>query len=281
MYIVFDIGGTKMRLAASKDGETIGEPVIVKTPQSFDEGVSTFRATVQQLTGGEPPKAIAGGVRGPLDGDKNKLLSEVHLTDWVEKPLAETLSELCEAPVYLENDTAMVGLGEAVAGAGQGFEIVAYLTVSTGVGGVRIVGGTIDEAAIGFEPGKEIIDPDNSLCPTCEGNTLEAYVSGASVEKRFGIKPYEITDPNVWHELSKYLAVGVYNIVVTWSPHVVVLGGSMITGTPAIDVEDVAKHMKEYLTVFPEAPPVKKAELGDVGGLHGALAYLQSRLSAQ
>jgi glucokinase len=50
------------------------------------------------------------------------------------------------------------GLGEAVFGAGKGREIVVYMTISTGVGGARIVGGKIDASAMGFEPGHQIID---------------------------------------------------------------------------------------------------------------------------
>mgnify|MGYP002621870257 CR=1 FL=1 len=274
-YIVFDIGGTKMRIAHSEDLERFGDPVIVPTPAKFEDGVELFRNTVMSLTNDHPPKAMAGGIRGPLNTDHSRLLSEIHLTDWVGKPIKEALAEACGGDVYLENDTAMVGLGEATHGAGKGNSIVAYITVSTGVGGAKIEDGKIDKASIGFEPGKMIIDPDDTLCPDCEGNTLESYVSGASVEKRFGMKPYEITNPEVWKELAKYLAIGVHNVVVNWSPDVVVLGGSMIVGNPAIAVRDVDEHFKELLTVFPKAPALKQAELGDFGGLYGGLAYLK------
>ena len=276
-YIVFDIGGTKMRIAQSEDLSSFGDPVIVPTPEKFEDGIELFRNTVMSMTDGVAPKAIAGGIRGPLNTDHSSLLSEIHLDDWVDKPIKESLQTACGTEVYLENDTAMVGLGEAVYGGGKGKSIVAYITVSTGVGGARIVDANIDEAAIGFEPGKMIIDPDNTMCPDCTGNTLEAYVSGAAVEKRFGMKPYEITNPEVWKELAGYLAVGVHNIVVNWSPDVVVLGGSMIVGNPAIAVSDVAEKFETLLEVFPEAPRVVSAELGDLGGLYGGLVYLSHK----
>ena len=39
MFLVFDIGGTNMRLAVSRDGKNIEEPKILKTPKDFDEGI--------------------------------------------------------------------------------------------------------------------------------------------------------------------------------------------------------------------------------------------------
>lgn len=266
-----------MRLAASRDGETFEEPIVVKTPRRFEDAVERFREISHELTKNEPVDAIAGGIRGPLNRDKSTLLSEIYLTDWVGRPIKETLSSACAAPVYLENDTALVGLGEAVVGAGQGEWIVVYMTVSTGVGGVRVVEQKLDESALGFEPGKQIIDPDNTLCPDCPGNTLEHYVSGTNVAIRFGKPAYEIDDINTWHEISRFFAIGLLNSIVHWSPSIVVLGGSMILGNPAILLEDVEKYIRENLTVFPEPPRIVKASLGDVGGLHGALIYLRQQ----
>ena len=60
MYILFDIGGTKMRLAASKDLNTFSEPVIVPTPSDFDKGIRVFKEETLKLTNHEKVKALAG-----------------------------------------------------------------------------------------------------------------------------------------------------------------------------------------------------------------------------
>ncbi len=62
---------------------------------------------------------------------------------------------------------------------------------------------------------------------------------------------------------------------VFWSPDVIVLGGSMITGDPSIPLDITEAHLKEILKIYPELPAIKKAELGDSGGLHGALEYIK------
>ena len=128
----------------------------------------------------------------------------------------------------------------------------------------------IDEHAYGFEPGNELIDMEHSL---------EDLVSGSSVEDRFGKKPYEIPqEDHLWDELAEKLAFGLHNSIVHWSPDSIVLGGSMIVGDPAISVVDIEKHLKDISKVYPTLPKVRKATLGAVGGLHGALHYLNSRL---
>ncbi len=276
MFLLFDIGGTKMRLAISQNGETFGEPKIIETPKNFDEAMSLFEKTVFDLAGGKKIEAAAGGIAGPLDRKKEKLLNSSNIAGWVGKPLKESVEKAIGAPLYLENDAAIVGLGEATVGAGKGEEIVAYMTVSTGVGGARIVDGKIDRNIYGFEPGHQIIDPIGLSCPICGTiGHLEGQVSGAALEIRYHKKPYEIIDPHLWEEEAKWLAYGLNNTIVHWSPNVVVLGGSMIIKEPGISIERVRYHLKNALLIFPESPRLVKAELGDVGGLYGALVFLK------
>lgn len=275
MYILFDIGGTNTRIAASKDGASFGEPVIFSTPKEFDRGVKLLTAHAREFAQGENITMAVGGVAGTLTRDKGTLIAAPNLPAWVGNPLRGKLQEILGVPVHVENDAAMVGLGEAVFGAGKGFPIVAYLTISTGVGGARIVEGIIDEADRGFEPGHQIIDPDNTLCPECEGNDLESYVSGTAVAKRYGIKPHELHDPKTWDTLAKYLAYGVHNTIMYWSPSAVVLGGSMMKKI-GIPLPAVTRHLKEISPLHAIVPELRKAELEDLGGLWGALAQIKN-----
>ncbi|HEB13653.1 MAG TPA: ROK family protein [candidate division CPR3 bacterium] len=276
MYLLFDIGGTKTRLAFSRDAKTFEDPVIINTPQNFKEGISVFKDAVEQLTKGEKIIKAAGAVSGPLDKEHSMVINAPYLEGWNNKPLKKELEKMLSAPVVLENDAALVGLGEAVHGAGKGYDIVAYITVSTGVGGARIVGGKIDASSMGFEPGHQFIDAGGSLCPDCKDpKDLDSYVSGSGVKARYGKEAYEIDDAAVFEKLAELLAYGLNNTIVHWSPDVVVLGGPMITGDPAIPIESIQKHVSEILHIFPNPPPIVKAKLDDVGGLYGALALVQ------
>jgi predicted NBD/HSP70 family sugar kinase len=274
MFALFDIGGTKTRVAISRDGRSFEEPKIFDTPQNFESGIITLKNVVKDLSNGEKITIISGGIAGPLDEKKERMVGGPHLKNWIGKPLKERLQELLNAKVFIENDSSISALGEAMHGAGKGYGIVAYITVSTGVGGARIVDGRIDSASVGFEPGHQIIDADKTLCPDCDGNDLEAYISGTAIEKRYSKKPYEITDDTFWDEIAKFLAYGLNNVSVHWSPDVIVLGGSMMK-IPGVKISNVEKHFKDILTIFPIIPVIKKAELKDVGGLYGALEIIR------
>lgn len=284
MYLLFDIGGTKMRLAVSEDGEIFGEPRIVPTPENFDKGMTIFAQAVKELSGGKKIDAVAGGIAGPLNREKTMLVNSPNIGGWIGKPLKEKLEEAIGVPVILENDTALVGLGEAVAGSGKGYGITAYIGVGTGIGGVRIVDGCIDRNTFGFEIGHHIIScpeiaeksRDMDMCTSCSvPGHLEGYVSGSAMSRREGKKPYEITDRTIWEEAARCLAYGLNNVAVFWSPEVIILGGSMIVGEPAIPIDRVRHYFEAALRIFPEKPEIKKAALKDVGGLHGALALLK------
>lgn len=277
-YVLFDIGGTKTRVALTDDLETFSAVESFKTPAKFEDGVELLWDTVLKLTK-EKPVAIVGGLRGLLNEQKTGIHNDRILTKWVGKDLVAALKKKCDVPVILENDTAIAGVGEAVFGAGRGLEIVAYHTVSTGVGGVKVEDGDIDHASIGFEPGHQILDIDRTILGEDISPTLENLVSGTAVGERFGVKAYEIPQSDIiWEELAEYLAQGLRNTILYWSPDVIVLGGAMIVGDPAISVDSVRKYTVEVLDGYIECPMIAKAELGDHAGLFGAMALIQRRL---
>lgn len=249
MDILFDLGASKLRVAGSVAGQSLTEPLIVDTaPGGPGAVLDQLAVLVNQVAGSLPVKTLTGGIT------KKIALNQTQL------------SERFGVPCRLENDTALVGLGEALVGAGQGHSIVVYLTISTGVGGVRIVDGQIDRNHSGFEPGHQII---NYL----EANkTFEDYVSGRAVAEQFGAPPKTITDPEFWQKTSQLVGYGVYNSILHWSPDIVVLGGGMF-GSPGIQLAEVRKTVERTLKIFPVCPPIVGAQLGALGGLHGALRW--------
>lgn len=284
MYIVCDIGGTKIRISRvdnlfAPTEHLLSKTVILPTPPLYEQGVKVLVQNILQLQESthDTIDACVLGIAGSLNRGATDVFNSPNLRGWERKPLKKRLENELDCHVHLENDAALAGLGEAHFGAGKSQSIVAYLTVSTGTGGVRIVDGRVDAHVGGFEPGRHIIMADS------EHKSLGRYISGAELQRIYGTRPENIHDPKVWDTVAQYLAYGIYNAVMFWSPHVVVLGGGLITHE-AIQLDDVYRHYRERMVhtgtdVFPYTPPLVKAQLDDLGGLYGGVAYIRNRKS--
>lgn len=268
MYLLFDVGGTKTRMAILEHGEPLKLTTITDTPQNFEEGMTLIKQLGYASLKNGHLKGVCMAIAGSLTPQKDALVNAPHLPDWANKPLKQRLNEIFGCLVLLENDAALAGLGEALHGAGQGYKIVAYMTISTGVGGAKIVNGKIDQSAEGFEPGHQIIGYHDDVAVE-----LEQLVSGTALEKHFKKKPEEIKDEQIWSQVAKNLAVGLNNIVLTWSPDIIVLGGSLMESIP---LEKVNLDLKQLVKIFPLIPKVVKGQLDDLAAIYGGMEYLKN-----
>ncbi len=275
-YVVFDIGGTTTSVGVAEDLEVIQASRRFPTASNPKQGIQDIVAAVKELLGSKVEvQGAVGGIRGQLDEEHSMVVKDAILTGWVNFAIKEELVKEWGCSVWLENDTALAGLGEAVHGAGQGFDIVVYHSISTGVGGVKVEHGRLDEATIGFEPGHQNIDIDRTVLGDEIEPTLENLVSGRAVESRMGEPAYNIPQSDtIWDMLANYLAQGLRNSILYWSPEVIVLGGSMVLGKPNIPIEAIRNHTVQSLDGFTQCPFITLAKYGDDSGLYGALVYL-------
>jgi predicted NBD/HSP70 family sugar kinase len=258
MIILFDIGATKTRIARAKDDSSFDDPIIYATPANYKEGIELLRENITKLLQDNTADRIIGCIAGPWDETSGTITDSGNLPDWHNKPLRDDLSITFGAKALIDNDAVMAGLGESIFGAGRGEGRILYITVSTGVGGAIISNGKIEER---LEPRKEVVNE--------KSETLGDLISGKSVENRTGKKPKEITDPEFWDSLAIILAKGLNSLIKKWSPEVVIIGGSMMSEI-GISLENTEKYLKKLNS---NTPQLKHAELGDLGGLYGALAY--------
>jgi len=266
MILIADIGGTHTRIAVSKKGESFSPPLIFPTPKTAEEGFVRIRefAVAQGEKEGEEYSCAVIGIAGVFSPDRQTLVSSPHLSGWVGECTAARASQFLGIPVYFENDAALGALGEAVRGAGKGADIVAYVTVGTGVGGARVTQGALDKTHFGFEIGHQLISMNGEV------NELEAFVSGNAFPSRHGNAPREVRDPLVWQKVAQDLADGLYNTLLHWSPDVLVLGGSMMKDIP---LSTIKERLFARVRIFPSLPEIRRGVLGDSCGLYGALAF--------
>ncbi len=262
MIIGFDIGGTNIRVASVSESG-IGKVFKEATPQNPSEALEHLAASVAEAASDVPIDAVIGAIPG-IPGKRGEVLTAPNLPEWRGFPLCEKLGKLLGARVAVYHDADLGALGEAVYGAGKGFAILAYVTVGTGVGASRLVSGAFDAAAFGFEAGHQILDVQ-------KWKALDDFVSGLAISKRFGRHPKDVPR-SAYDELTSVLAAGLYNIILHWSPHVIILGGSMINEENGFRVRDVVRELNRLPKFFPAFPEVRKSALGDEAVLHGARA---------
>ena len=261
-YVVFDIGGTNTRIAtATKDA--LGEIKKVPTLQNPDEGLKVIHDFALELAGEAQITAVAGCVAGNIT-EEGVIDDARNLRSWEGTNIVQKVSDMFGIPATIANDAGVVGLGEAFVGAGKGASALVYVTVSTGVGGARIVDGNIDAAGgVGWIK--------------VNGTDLESQISGTAIKKKFDIHPKDLDSLEERNKLADILAEGLAILIEKWTPDTIVLGGSMIVGVNPIPMDRTLESLSK--TVAQEKmPTLKMATLGDSGGLEGA-RILASRAS--
>lgn len=265
MYLIFDLGASHTRIAISDDGMSFELVERYNTDRSV-AGLSAFVDKITTYTRKYDVSAVAGGVPGQVDLDSGALRQATNLPEWVGQSFVERLKCSVGVSVIVENDAALGALGEACRGLGAGLPVVAYLTVSTGVNGARIENGKITPSSRGFELGQEMVpDSTGKLVP------WESLIGGAAMEQRYHCPPGKIKDAEVWQRTAKDLALGLYNLLLSWSPDILLLNGPMMRDIPLAVVQDELDRLGEPLGTW---PPIKLAKLGDEAGLYGALVRL-------
>lgn len=247
-----------MRVAtATKDA--LGEVKKIPTPKKLEEGTAQLAVLAKELGGSF--SAAGGDIAGRVSADG--VLSDArNLPAWNNVNVVQKISEELAVPVRMYNDAIVVGLGEAKVGAGKGFTRVAYITVSTGVGGALV-----DEENLAASPLLGDI--------TLTVGDLESQISGTAVQKKFGIHPKDLESLEERNKLADILAAGLVEISEAWNPDIFVLGGSMIVGKNPIPLDRV----KQTLTgLTASVPAITMAALGDNGGLEGGRVLARQML---
>lgn len=168
-----------------RTGPTDRDPVIVLTTV-----VAAVQAGLDDL--GPPDtvtlRAVGCAAPGPLDPARGVVVHSPNL-GWRDVPLGVPLGDALGVPWRLDDDANLGALGEAILGAGQGRRTVAYLTVSSGIGGGIVQDGLLSagDHALAGEVGHldaGIGGTDAPRCSCGRRGHVEAYAGGACLAAR-------------------------------------------------------------------------------------------------
>ncbi|MFM7406124.1 MAG: ROK family protein [Cuspidothrix sp.] len=183
LILALDFGGTKLAAATVQAGakEWLDHDSRF-SPNNGDalDDLEIMRSLIDAVLKGKKPDAIGVSFGGPVDATTGLVRLSHHVPGWENVPLKQILEEDYQAPVSIDNDANVAAVGEQRFGAGQGYDSIFYITISTGVGGGWILDGKPWRGALGMagEIGHIVVDPRGPLCLCGKRGCVERFASG-------------------------------------------------------------------------------------------------------
>lgn len=175
-----EIGGTKLQLVAGDETGQIRERRRLMVDRAAG-GVGIrqqIAAALPELIATHRPVAMGVGFGGPVDFRTGRICCSHQIAGWHDVELGQWLGELTRLPVSVENDANVAALGEALHGAGRGFDPVFWINMGSGVGGGLVVDSRLYHGAVPGEAEFGHLRLDRT------GTTVEERCSGWAVDRR-------------------------------------------------------------------------------------------------
>jgi glucokinase-like ROK family protein len=212
------------------------------------------------------PLGMGIGLPGLINIRQGELIIAPNL-NWRNVPLRLMWNQRFRLPIYVENEANLAALGEYYFGVARGVDNFIYLSSGIGLGGGIVIGGNLFRGGYGYageighmqrDPHGERcscgrigcwetqvgpravlrrvkeefqVHPDQSLLDACQGDfnnlTFETVV-------KFALEGDEICRRAI-EEVAAYLGEGIADLVNTFNPELIVIGGAFILGKDILE----------------------------------------------
>lgn len=261
LVVGVDVGGTKIAAGVVDTEGNVSCHVLVPTDTSCPE--NTLRSIAESIkrvihnTGGDAKRirSIGLGVPGMVDPINGMSLLAVNL-GWQDVPVRDWLQQELGLPCCVENDVSAAALGESLYGVGKDYEHMLYLSLGTGIAARAIIQGRLYRGAHGMagEIGHAVFDASGPICRCGASGCLEALAAGPALAqaalrelqsgKTSRLQDYQATRLRsehvfeaavhndvlalqILHDAGTQLAYGIYLLVMSYDPQLVVIGGGL------------------------------------------------------
>lgn len=283
-----DVGGTKVAVAVLEDGR-LGETHLRPTEKaSPDALVDQLVEAIEELL---PADAVGIGVPSVVDFAKGMARSSVNIP--LERvPLRQILRKRLGIPVYVDNDATVAAVAEAHGpDAKVDVRHLVMLTVGTGVGGGIVIDGHVYRGATGAaaELGHIIVGASlEDGAPPPEGfpqpGSLERLAAGRALDRLAadrGLKDGpgaveaarrgDAAGLECLRILGERLGVGIANVINTFDPDVVVIGGGAGSAAGELLLHPARETAQQYiLRGVGTRTEIRGARYGSEAGVLGA-----------
>lgn len=311
MYrIGIDLGGTNIAVGVVDDSnfKIVGEgKVKTNAPRPVEEICDDIVKAVNLALADaklslDDVGVIGIGCPGAID-NKNGIITYSNNLEFFNAPITDILYNKLGKKVLVDNDANVAALGEMIAGAGKGCKDFVAITLGTGVGSGVIVDGKMLYGHNGMagELGHTVIKFDGERCTCGRKGCYEAYASATALirqtkdrmKKSIDSKMWDIVDGNidavngrtafdamraddvagteVVDEYCRYIAVGLINIINTFQPQIICIGGGISKEGDNL-LSRINKTVKSEVFTKSDVPQtkIKVATLGNDAGIIGA-----------
>ncbi len=286
--VALDLGGTKLAAARVERGEVLFRAQI---PTRGDASAAELVADMHGLAcevGLEPSDSVGVAVAGRVDSDGIwRAVNPDTLSNLADMNLRNLASSIFGCSVSVINDAQAATLAEYHFGAGHGSDAMAYVTVSTGVGGGFVIGGmpVVSPSGLVGHVGFSTSRLATHQCGCGRVGTVESVAAGRAIaaEARRQGHPVESARDvfeacyagagwaaDIVNTSAAAVAELCANLTATLGIDRVVLGGGI--GLAKGYAERVGSHLSDEPPLF--QAKLVQAQLGQDGVLLGALAQL-------
>lgn len=286
--VALDLGGTKLAAARVEHGEIVARAQVqTRGTASTAEQVADMQALARKV-GLLATDRIAMAVAGRVDAKGIwRAVNAETLSNLSDVNLRALGSDVFGRPVSVINDAQAATLAEYQFGAGQGSDAMAYVTVSTGVGGGFVIGGQPVHSANGLagHVGFSTSRLASQRCGSGRFGTVESVAAGRAIAAEATRRGHRVKDARAvfehWRagddwaaEIIEKSAAAVAemcaNLATTLGIDRIVLGGGI--GLAEGYAERIRHHIAAEPSLF--RPDIVHARLGPDGVLFGALAAM-------
>lgn len=298
--IALDIGGTNIKGAlVSYQGEIVHQEIIpTKCQEGYDTIIKRMGQFVRMLLSkvNVCPVGLGVGVPGVINIGNGIVEASPNL-NWYQMPLQESLIQVTNMNVFLENDANAAAIGEWWKGAGRGAKNMLHITIGTGIGAGIIINGGIyrGSSARAGELGHNIWKQDGQVCNCGLRGCVEAYAGVPAMIKyvQDGIKRgvrtilrnktilegRDITEAalsgdklalEAINRSAAALGDALANAANLLDPDLITIGGG-ISEAGAVILDKIDHEVQKRLEVYPGRKiPIKAGILGNKAGMIGA-----------
>lgn len=263
------------------------------TPDQIVEGAITLARSLLDEAEVAADRLVRVGVGfgGPVDMRYGTVRLLPRKTGWENYPLQERFEQAFDAVTLIDNDANLIALAETTFGVGRGLQHLAYIHLSSGVGGGLVLNGRLYHGATSTagEIGHAVVG--HGWDGTGRPETLEDLVSIGGLLRRastYGLQTdnlEEIFGPGeagrrVVQETVDLIATRCAQVVALMDPEMIVLGGIVVRIGGASFVERIGAKVNDFIAPHMVRPlPVVASTLGPDSVTTGAIAAALDSLS--